>query len=118
MVLIDPQKKDMIIFELTVPFEQNVQRSHNYKVNKYSALTSDIKKKGFKCQLICFEVGSRGHLTKDNKGSIRNLLKFVRKGKQQKQLCQELSKLALVTSYGIYNARNEPQWNDVGLLSL
>ena len=45
------------------------------KVEKYSPLSSDIEEKGYTCKLICFEVGSRGLITKGNKQNISTLLR-------------------------------------------
>ena len=57
------------LFELTICFErqENIERAHNFKYNRYSSLSQDIKDAGYHCKNIPFEVGSRGHLTLENK---------------------------------------------------
>jgi len=116
-VIISSLKPDIVIqneetihlVELTVPFETNIQKAHARKTQKYSDLVSDISDNGFNCDLTCLEVGSRGLITPDNVGNIVTVVSFV-KGKPQKSFAKELSKLALLTSYTIWNARQEPSW--------
>ena len=117
LVIIDYKKKDIIVFELTVPFEPNISKSHCRKQNKYAALAKDVKQAGFNCQLLCFEVGSRGFISKENKGRLHELMKRVGL-RRQKKVFNDLSKLALVTSYGVYTSRNEPSWNENGIFLL
>ena len=107
----------MSIFELTISFEPNIPQSH-YKQNKYTALVNDVKKAGFKCQLLCFEVGSRGFISKENKGRLHELTRIFGLPRKQKLVTNGLSKLALMTSYGVYTSRNEPHWTDSGILCL
>ena len=40
--------KTAMIAELTVPFEQNMEKSHDRKQNKYASLTSDLNRGGLK----------------------------------------------------------------------
>lgn len=118
MVLINNERKELTILELTVPFEPNIPKSHTYKQNKYTPLANDLEKAGFKCQLLCFEVGSRGFISKGNKGRLLEFLRKVGLAKKIKSLCNDLCKLSLVTSYGIYTSRNEPQWNATDMFLL
>ena len=118
MVLYRSKEKEMYIFELTVPFERNMANSHRYKVDKYTPLVNDLRENGIKCKLWCVEIGSRGYVSEENKASIKELLDLLHLRKQTKHICQTLSRLALVTSYAIYNLRNEPQWTETGLMSI
>ena len=63
----------------------------------------------YNCFLICLEIGSRGFLSKDNKAQINRILSIV-KVRKSKPVYIECSKLALLGSYAIYNARFEPNW--------
>ena len=49
-------------WELTVAFELNIQQAHKRKLDKYTALVSEIKSMGFKCDIIALEIGSRGYI--------------------------------------------------------
>ena len=61
---------------------------------------------GFKCELLCFEVSSRGVITKNNKSQISKVFKVFNETKVKQHL-SKLSQTALVCSYIIYLARNE-----------
>jgi hypothetical protein len=56
LVFVNDSSKSIIIFELTIPFEQNIQAAHDRKINKYAGLTSDLREQGYDAKLICFEI--------------------------------------------------------------
>ena len=59
------------IFEISVPFEGNIERRHEDKESKYQRVHRDIERTaGLQCQLHCIEVGSRGFLTRRNRGKL------------------------------------------------
>ena len=105
LVIIDNQKSEIHIFELTVPFETNIETRHLEKSNKYSNLTTDIDI--ISPHLTCFEVGSRGYLTPDNRKRLKTLQKFCKKSISHKQLMKEVSQIAISTSYYIFLTRND-----------
>ncbi|XP_071507989.1 uncharacterized protein, partial [Diadema antillarum] len=76
IVLVNQSSKSVVIGELTVPFESNIDSAHNRKSEKYASLVLDIENQGYSCELICFEVGSRGLVTKENKRQVTKLFKF------------------------------------------
>jgi hypothetical protein len=43
LVLIDREKRLIIVFELTCPWDANINKDHTYKQNKYASLISDLK---------------------------------------------------------------------------
>ena len=106
-----------MIAELTVPFEPNMEKAHDRKQNKYASLVHDLNKEGIKTSLICFEVGSRGLVTKDNMSRIRSMFKFTR-AKCNKQVIRNISKLALLGSYSIWNCTKEPNWDNIEHLNI
>ena len=118
-VIVSKLKPDMVFYnkkdntihlvELTVPFEKNIQKAHDRKAQKYRDLVSDILDNGFTCDLTCFEIGSRGLITPENIRNIDKIFSFVNT-KPSKSFRKELSKVALLTSYTIWNARQEPAW--------
>ncbi len=71
IVCVNAKEKSISILELSVPFETNIDKARSYKSNKYSNLITDIENAGYKCHLICFEVGSRGLITSNNKGQLK-----------------------------------------------
>jgi len=109
LVIFLPRENTIHIQELTVPFEQNIKASHERKVNKYTPLVSDLRNAGISVTLTCFEVGSRGLITPDNKDRIRTLFRSV-KAKAPKKLFRDISRMSLLSSYAIWRARHEPHW--------
>ena len=117
-------KPDMIILndneikivELTVPFETNIEKAHERKTVKYSQLVDDLKAKGFICELYCIEVGSRGIITPSNGKRLKSL--FNTNEKKCKLLNKILSRIAILTSYTIWNARHNPMWEDTSLVKV
>ncbi len=101
----------VFLIELSVPFETNIDKARSYKMDRYASLLNDIKDNGFKCDLICLEVGSRGLVTKDNKLSIRSIAKIVGT-KKVRDLWRDVSRIAVLGSYAIFNARFASQWVD------
>ena len=57
------ESKDIVIVELTVPFETNLEEAHRRKVDKYSSLVQDIQERGYTVSLYAVEVGVRGLLS-------------------------------------------------------
>ena len=98
------------LFELTVPFESNVSKANLYKQNQYSSLESDIKDNGFKCVVNCFEIGARGYINTQNKMILGSILKLTKSKINFPKFYQNISKISLLCSYSIYNARNEETW--------
>ncbi|XP_072182267.1 uncharacterized protein [Diadema setosum] len=110
IVLVNQSSKSVVIGELTVPFKSNIDSAHNRKSEKYASLVLDIENQGYSFELICFEVGSRGLLTKENKRQVTKLFKFVSDTRRIREHIRTISKIAILTSFAIYNARNEPSW--------
>lgn len=95
--------------ELTVPFEQNMSKAHDRKHQKYANLVADISQNGYNCNLTCIEIGSRGLVTPETTSRISDIYSFT-KTKAPKSIKKELSRIAILCSYTIWNARHEPSW--------
>ena len=59
-----------MVFELTCPWDSNVDRSHIYKEGKYAPLVADLSQ-NFSVSHYSVEVTVRGQVTKDNRKRIR-----------------------------------------------
>ena len=85
LVIVDetrpPQKNHrFLVMELTIPFEMNINDAHDRKSGKkwLSQLLSlpilDLPfSTGYKVELSCVEIGSRGLITNDNKTRIKTI---------------------------------------------
>ena len=75
IVIIDRSVKKIVLGELTASFEPNMMGARKRKVEKYAQLVADIRDQGYICELVCFEVGSRGLITKENQGNISRIMR-------------------------------------------
>ncbi len=57
LVVIDNIKKCISILQLTVPFENDVNRNHEYKCHKYAHLYIDLQRLGFNVKYFAIEIG-------------------------------------------------------------
>ena len=114
IVIIDrsSEKQTVWLFELTCSFEQNFEEAHRRKKIRYTHLASDIEDNGYECKNVPFEVGSRGHLTHDNRASLSLIHKLFSPKLKLKRFLQTVSKISLLCSYHIYNSRGESGWSD------
>ena len=109
LVLIDDIQKRILVMELTIPFEQNIKDAHDRKMHKYGSLMADLTTAGYKTELYCVEIGSRGLITSDNSTRLNYVFKFTG-SKIRKSEVRSLSKTALLCSYALWNCRHEPVW--------
>ena len=105
--------EEVIVFELTCPWERNIVRSHNFKSGKYSPLIADLSQS----KVVSFfpvEVSARGQVTKDNRSRLKLfLIKCCTDPRAiSKSLIRISSKASLLASYSIFSARAEPTWED------
>ena len=103
--------RKMLLFELSVPFELNIEKMHEYKTRKYIPLQSDLEENGYDVTLICLEIGSRGFVSQDNEARLKMLLSVIDSPVKFKKVRHSLSKLATISSFVIYSAKNEPNWD-------
>ena len=111
IVIIDKQKKEVNIFELTVPGEMRIKILHSLKYQKYQHLNSDIG--GHTVNIIPLEIGSQtGYVSHENKGYLQKLHKFCQKNIKLKKFTQNISAVSVLSSYLIFNSRNHG-WGDM-----
>ena len=105
---------------MTVPWDSNINSAHTYKQNKYSALKLDLQAVGFSTFLFCCEVSVRGQISKSNKSQLKTFLYKSTDCPRSnfKPFINNISKAALLGSFTIFNARNEPSWTITPPLSV
>ena len=47
LFLVNETTKEIVLMELTCPWDTNIERSHNYKEEKYAPLVADLSRKFF-----------------------------------------------------------------------
>ena len=112
LFLVNRQLRKVVLFELTVPWDSNIESSHDLKVRKYSPLVNDLSV-AFNVEVFCFEVSVRGQLTKVNKARVKSFLWQISGQRRPSavKLIANISKAALLSSFSIFSARNEPMWS-------
>ena len=78
IVILDKQKQEVIVYELTIPEESCIRISYNLKYEKYQRLVSDIR--DLTVNIVPFEIGSStGYVSYENKSHLKSLNKFCQK---------------------------------------
>ena len=71
LFLVNVVSKVAIVFELTCPWDGNIQRSHEYKEQRYAALVGDLSN-DFTVFQFSVEVSVRGQLSKSNRARLKS----------------------------------------------
>ena len=111
MVLINEQSCTIVIFELTCPWESNIDRNHEFKEGKYAPLVADLSR-SFNVSQFSVEISARGFISRQNKARLKL---FAMRGcdvsnTEVKKLIAGCSKASILSSFSIFHARNEPSW--------
>ena len=116
--IVDEQAMVAVVFELTCPWDSNINRSHDYKEDKYAPLVADLSSR-FTTYHFSFEVSVRGQVTGNNKTRLKSFIYRVCAEPKVvfKTMVQMCSKIALLSSFSIFAARSEPSWNNPPLLA-
>ena len=86
-----------------------LETANKLKMNKYQHFEKDIKQ--YKTTVVPFEVGSHtGHISRENRVSLHSIHKFCRKDVKLKKFIDNISAIAVLGSYLIFNHRNLEPW--------
>ena len=113
IVIFSETSQEIVLFELTCPWDSNIVRSHDFKSEKYAPLVADLSGI-FIVHFFSVEISARGHVTKENQSRLKSFLFRTCNGTAgiAKSLIRICSKAALLSSYSIFSARREPTWED------
>ena len=111
VVILNRESRRIALLELTCPWDKNVDNAHSFKQEKYSPLMADLSRTYTTFQ-FSVEVSVRGQVTKANRSRLKCLAyEFCLEPKKvTDSLIKNGSKAALLCSYSIFTARNEPSW--------
>ena len=115
-ILINQDK--ISILELTCCFETNVEAAHSRKTNKYTFMKNDLEELGYKVDLVPFEIGSRGHITKKNVNNLTNIFTKHKIKTNVKSMSKTLGKISLLCTFAIFTAYQQPSWVSPPLLQI
>ena len=98
---------------MTCPRYRNIERSHTFEEEKNAPLSADLSNM-YKVYTFSVEVSARGQVTANNRARLKALAyRCCRDAKiVTNLLIKNGSKAALLTSFSIFSARNEPSWID------
>ena len=109
--IVDDSARIAVLFELTCPWDGNVDRSHSYKEEKYAPLVADLSR-SYRIFHFSVEITVRGQVTSANKNRLKAFI--YRVCSEPKHVFKEIvpicSKISLLSSFSIFTARNEPSW--------
>ena len=117
LVLINRIEKSVYVLELTCSFERNIEAAHQRKTTKYTSLQTDIEISGYKCFMVPFEIGSRGHVTTNNKENIIHAFVYNKINSNALKCMKQLSRISLLCSFCIFHAYKQPTWSSPPFLS-
>ena len=116
LVIIDDKKKAIKIFELTVPGELRIETAHKLKYEKYQHFEKEIVT--HQTSVIPFEIGaSTGYVSGENKTNLAAIHKFCKKEIKLTKFIQNISIIAAMGSYYIFNARKQLNWSEEAIIT-
>jgi hypothetical protein len=125
-VMVQAQRPDLVIVdrsvhgrrrialvELTCPWDTDAKRAEERKTLRYADLKEELSNQGWDGSLYLIEVGAQGNIVKSVRDRLRSLFwAWVPTGHRSGigQMIKYVSKIFLVCSFAIFQARNDPVW--------
>jgi hypothetical protein len=125
-VMVQAQRPNLIIVDRSVhgrhrialveqncPWDTDAKRAEESKTARYADLKEELSNQGWDCSLYLIKVGALGHIFKSLKDRFRLLFwAWVPAGHRSGigQMMKEVSRISLVCSFTIFQARNDPVW--------
>ncbi|KAL5251266.1 hypothetical protein ACHWQZ_G016834 [Mnemiopsis leidyi] len=107
LVIYSRSAKTVLWWELTVPAEERIAESHEYKLDRYNLLEAEIQGKGWRCHNFAVEVGARGVVAQSLEKAARRV---GFKGRYLKKLVRDSGKEAAHCSRWIYLLSRKKEW--------
>jgi hypothetical protein len=125
-VMVQAQRPDLVItdrsvhgshmialVELTCPWDTDAKKAEEHKTMRYADLKTSLSNEEWDCSLYLIEIGAQGHIIKSVKDHFRSLFRdWVLVGHRSGigQMMKDISRISLVCSFAIFQARNDPVW--------
>jgi hypothetical protein len=110
----------MVLVELTCPWDTDAKTAEEQKASRYADLKTPLSNEGWNCSLFMIEVGVRGHILKSVKDCLWLLFRvWVPAGHRSGtgQMMKDDSRIPLVCSFFIFQARNDSVWSSPCLVT-
>ena len=112
LFILNRESKEIVLFELTCPWDANIDRSHNFKEERYAPLVADLSRY-FKVYHFSVEISVRGQVSKPNQTRFKSLAYRCCHNSRtvSRDLVKKCSRASLLCSFSIFSARKEPSWS-------
>ena len=119
LFIVNETARIAVVLELTCPWDTNIQRSHDYKQEKYAPLIADLSR-DFNVFYFPIEVSVRGQVSKGNRARFKAFLYRCCHDPRRlhSTILRVSSRASLLSSFSIFSARKEPSWRSPGLLTV
>ncbi|GFR81294.1 reverse transcriptase [Elysia marginata] len=104
IVIHSPSTQQVIMVELTVPYESRMEQAHTYKKEKYLDLTKELEESGYRAKIMPIEIGARGFA---GSSAYDLLSKLSISGNKRTKALKLLAETAENSSRWIWCRRNE-----------
>jgi hypothetical protein len=98
------------LVELTCPWDTDAKRAEERKTAGHADLKTAYSSERWDCSLYLIKVGAQGHILKSIKNCLRSLFRAWTIIQALDQMTKCISKISLVCSFTIFQARNDPVW--------
>ena len=103
-VLFSESLRQIIMIELTVPYENRIDHQHQYKTSKYSDIAPELQKDGLRSKVLAVEVGARGFV---GTSMYTALTQLGVRGRKQTKAMKLLAEKAEQSSSWLWSKQNE-----------
>jgi hypothetical protein len=101
------------LVELTCPWDTDAKRAEKCKIARFADLKIALRNEVWDCSMYLIEVGARGHIIKLVEERLRSLFRAWVPASHRSgigQMMKDVSRIFLVCSFAIFQARNDPVW--------
>ena len=108
MFLLSRASLKIIVVELPIPYESQMEQSHEYKTSKYEDLKKELGKEGYSVIVKAIEIGARGFVA----GTLYQFLGHIRiRGRKRAKFIRRHIEITENSSIWIWNKINI-SWNN------
>jgi hypothetical protein len=104
LVVYSLKNKICIIWELTAPMEENIEKRHKEKIDKYEKSIGHNLNKGWSLHIVAGEVGARGWVPPTFTKDLRRLFGFSKA--TRRKVADQCAEVARRCSFLIFQNRN------------
>jgi hypothetical protein len=132
-VMVQAQRPDLVILDrsvhgrhrialvvLTCPWDTDAKRAEERKVSRYADFKTAFSNERWDCSLYMIKVRARGLIIKSVEYRLWSLIwSWVPAGHRSGigQMMKDVSRISLVCSFSIFQARNDPVWSSPCLVT-